>query len=1094
MALCSECGTANTDGMKFCGECGSPLGERRPAREERRVVTVLFADVVGFTSRSESLDIEDVGAFLAPFHRIATEQVERFGGVIAKFIGDGVMALFGAPVAHEDDSERAVRAALAVQQQLETLREERPQLALHVRIGITTGQVLLRFGDDGRVDGVGDAVNTAARLESAAPVDGVLVGARTRSATAGRIEYDEVAPVQAKGKSRPLAAAVARGSRRDAREAPATPFVGRSEEREQLWSRFTGVCDARRAATVVVVGPPGAGKSRLVHELRRRVEQGQHPAWWQKGRSAAFPGGAALWPLAEIVKLQSGVLDDDTAAVAIAKLDAGISALIGDRDEADWVVRALRPLLGLSDAGDAPVDHSEAAAAWRAFAHALARSRPTVLLFEDLHWADDATLELVRGLADDAELPLLVLVTARPELLDRWHDPAAAATLIDLPPMAGGEVTALAGAVLGGEVSDELRAMLVERAAGNPLFAQEDARMLMENGLLVTREGRWTIDAWDDLELPDTVQGIIGARLDRLAPDERSLIGDAAVVAAGIGPEALAYMSGTPPGVVAGRLATLERAGLLRPAVDSTAGPGKRFAFTHVLIRDCAYERMVRGQRAARHERAAEWFEHVQEDRDQLLEVVADHYLQALQYRKAGGEDCAELIARARGPIRDAGRRANALGAFPTALRLLEEAVELWPQPDADRGAVLLDYGGCQLGAGVEGEAALREAVELLTLAGEHELLADAQVSLTVLLYRRGDMAGSETALTSAYEAVRYATPSRTKTSVLGLVARAALERGEADRSLRLAREAEATAEAVEGIPFDVVAYAGRQVGLAEIALGDLDGLGRISDPIPELERKRLLSAAAAHRSDLAGTLIELGHLDAAAAAVAELLDGDQPGWARITEEDVGAIRAALAYWSGDWRAARAAADLGGVRSSAQAVVPQAWPVALIALAQGDTAEADKLSTEALEVGLGDVDIWCRITAALLRARVLVGRDDDHATRLVGEAADMWSRSAVNFGVLVPVAADVYLRLGRAAEGAREVAAIRMPSSWQDAALLALTGDPAAAALRYQQIGSLPDAAAAWAHAGRQPEAADIWRRLGATAYHASAVARIAVD
>jgi class 3 adenylate cyclase/tetratricopeptide (TPR) repeat protein len=826
MALCSECGTANTEGMKFCGECGSPLGERWPAREERRVVTVLFADVVGFTSRSESLDIEDVGAFLAPFHRIATEQVERFGGVVAKFIGDGVMALFGAPVAHEDDSERAVRAALAVQQQLETLREERPQLALHVRIGITTGQVLLRFGDDGRVDGVGDAVNTAARLESAAPVDGVLVGARTRSATAGRIEYDEVAPVQAKGKSRPLAAAVARGSRRDAREAPATPFVGRSEEREQLWSRFTGVCDARRAATVVVVGPPGAGKSRLVHELRRRVEQGQHPAWWQKGRSAAFPGGAALWPLAEIVKLQSGVLDDDTAAVAIAKLDAGISALIGDRDEADWVVRALRPLLGLSDAGDAPVDHSEAAAAWRAFAHALARSRPTVLLFEDLHWADDATLELVRGLADDAELPLLVLVTARPELLDRWHDPAAAATLIDLQPMAGGEVTALAGAVLGGEVSDELRAMLVERAAGNPLFAQEDARMLMESGLLVTREGRWTIDAWDDLELPDTVQGIIGARLDRLAPDERSLIGDAAVVAAGIGPEALAYMSGTPPGVVAGRLATLERAGLLRPAVDSTAGPGKRFAFTHVLIRDCAYERMVRGQRAARHERAAEWFEHVQEDRDQLLEVVADHYLQALQYRKAGGEDCAELIARARGPIRDAGRRANALGAFPTALRLLEQAVELWPQPDADRGAVLLDYGESQLGAGVEGEVALREAVELLTVAGEHELLADAQVSLTVLLYRRGDMAGSETALTSAYEAVRDATPSRTKTSVLGLVARAALERGEADRSLRLAREAEATAEAVEGIPFDVVAYAGRQVGLAEIALGDLDESG----------------------------------------------------------------------------------------------------------------------------------------------------------------------------------------------------------------------------------------------------------------------------
>src|SRR3954452_589041 len=313
MALCPQCGTTNADGMKFCGECGSPLGERRPVREERRGGTVLFADGVGFTRRSESLDIEDVGAFLAPFHRIAAEHVQRFGGVIAKFIGDGVMAVFGAPVAHEDDPERAVRAALEIQRQLQALREELPRLALHVRIGITTGQVLLRLGDDGSVDGVGDAVNTAARLESAAPVDGVLVGARTRRAIAGHIEYEQVAPVRAKGKSRPLAAAVARGSRWDDRDAPAAPFVGRSEERAQLWSRFTGVCDARRAGTVVVVGPPGAGKSRLVHELRRRVEQWRHPVWWRKGRSAPFPGGAALWPLAEILKLHSGVLDDDDA-------------------------------------------------------------------------------------------------------------------------------------------------------------------------------------------------------------------------------------------------------------------------------------------------------------------------------------------------------------------------------------------------------------------------------------------------------------------------------------------------------------------------------------------------------------------------------------------------------------------------------------------------------------------------------------------------------------------------------------------------------------------------------------------------------------
>ena len=348
--------------------------------------------------RSESLDIEDRGRISGAFPRIATEQVERFGGVIAKFIGDGVMALFGAPVAHEDDSERAVRAALAIQQQLETLREERPRLALHVRIGITTGQVLLRFGDDGRVDGVGDAVNTAARLEAAAPVDGVLVGARTRRATAGRIEYDEVAPVQAKGKSRPW--------RRPSPVAPGgTPAILRPA-RSWVAARSANSCGPDFTASAMHDKPPrswwldrlaparaGWCTSFACVSSRGDIRPGG-------GRGAQLPSPAAprCGRSAEILKLHSGVLDDDTAAVATAKLDTAIAALIGDRDEADWVVRALRPLLGLGDAGDAPVDGAEAAAAWRAFAHALARSRPTVLLFEDLHWADDATLDLVRGL------------------------------------------------------------------------------------------------------------------------------------------------------------------------------------------------------------------------------------------------------------------------------------------------------------------------------------------------------------------------------------------------------------------------------------------------------------------------------------------------------------------------------------------------------------------------------------------------------------------------------------------------------------------------------------------------------------------------
>ena len=503
---------------------------------------------------------------------------------------------------------------------------------------------------------------------------------------------------------------------------------------------------------------------------------------------------------------------------------------------------------------------------------------------------------------------------------------------------------------------------------------------------------------------------------------------------------------------------------------------------------------MVRADRAARHERAAEWLQGLQEDRDQLLEVVADHYLQALQYREAGGEDCTTLIAQARGPIRDAGRKADALGAFPAALRLLGQAVDMWPERDAARGAVLLAYGQCQLGAGIEGEAALREAIELLTTARGLELLADAQVTLTVLLYRRGDVAGSDAALASAYETIADAPPSPTKTTVLGLMARTALERGDAERSLRLAREAETTAAAGPDVPFHVVAYAGRQVGLAEIALGDPDAIARIRDPIPELERQRLLSAAASHRSDLAGTLIELGRLGEAATVVDELLDSGQPGWARdhrggrqcrsgrrcATGRVTGTQHAPPPTWSASARA--------------QAVVPQNWPLALIALAEGKDELADQLSADALAAARRDVDVWCRVTAATLRAYVLVGRDNVQAAELVAEAADHWSQSAPIFGVLVPVAAEVYLQLGQAAEGERAIAAIRMPSHWQEAAQLALAGKAALAADRYRQIGSLPDAASALARAGRLSDAAAIWRSLGATAHLARAATPPSID
>jgi len=456
--------------------CGAALAATAAARlEERKVVTALFADLVGFTSRSEQLDPEDVRAMLAPYWERLRAELERFGGTVEKFIGDAVVALFGAPVAHEDDPERAVRAALAIR---DWIAEESD---LHVRIGVNTGEALVSLSaqpTQGEGMASGDVVNTAARLQSAAPVDGILVGELTYRATERMIEYREHERVEAKGKAEriPVWVAVEARSRFgvDLSRPADAPLVGRQDELAILRAGLRRAADELVPQLVTLVGVPGIGKSRLLAELFTEIDHGDRLIMWRQGRSLPYGEGVSFWALGEMVKAQVGILETDSPEEATAKLARALARLLSDPAEAVWVGSHVRALVGLSG-GEVTRDRTtEAFAAWRRLFEALAEQRPLVLVFEDLHWADDGLLDFVDDLVDWLrDVPVFVIGTARPELLARrptWGGGKANATTVSLRPLSDEETARVVHALLQQSVLPaEVQSALLERAGGNPL-------------------------------------------------------------------------------------------------------------------------------------------------------------------------------------------------------------------------------------------------------------------------------------------------------------------------------------------------------------------------------------------------------------------------------------------------------------------------------------------------------------------------------------------------------------------------------------------------------------------------------------------------
>jgi len=1010
-------------------------------RRERKVVTVLFADLVGFTSRVEQLDPEDVEAILQPYHERLQRELERHGGTVEKFIGDAVMALFGAPVAHEDDPERAVRAALAI-------RQYAGEEGIELRIGITTGEALVRLSakpEQGETVATGDVVNTAARLQAAAPVNGVLADETTYRATRQAIDYREVESVDAKGKADPIPVWEAREARArfgvDVTHHARAELVGRERELSVLRDAFDRARHERIPQLVTLVAVPGMGKSRLVYELWRIVDADPELITWRQGRCLAYGDGVAFWALAEVVKAQAGILERDSEAEAAEKLRVAVADAIDDASDARWVESHLGPLVGLESETVLGGDRrGEAFAAWRRYLEALAERRPLVLVFEDLHWADEGLLDFVDELVDWLSgVALLVICSARPELLERrqgWGGGTLNASTLGLSPLSQQQTAVLISHVLERALLPaEIQQALLERAEGNPLYAEQFAQLYLERG------------SAEDLPLPETLQGIVAARLDGLSADAKALLQDAAVIGKVFWTGALRRDEREAAELMHG----LERKGFLTRQRRSSVESEGEWAFAHMLLRDVAYAQIPRGERAEKHRLVAEWIESLGRPEDHG-EMLAHHWRAALELARAAGRDAGDLAERARLALRGAGDRAFALNAYDAAEGYYEEALALWPLDDERPDLLFRRAHALHLSGDERREPALEEARDALIAVGNRETAGEASAFLARAAWHRGGRDEAFSHLASAEELVAAAPASAAKARVLATSARQRTLAGEPQEGIRLAEQALELAERFKLAELE--AHALTTIGTAKLL--------REPDAMSYLERG-LEIALAANSPEAATILINL--------AVGAFFGGDVRredelfGEAYLMAERFGDLdtlrfsrgdriwtRWALGHWD---EAGRAAEEfIAECASSPHYLEASAREIrAYLRLARGDRDGALDDYRRSLELARQIKDLQTLLPGLVQSARglALLGKIDEaqalarEAIELVGEHVE----NATIFWMFNPVARQLGLR-----QQVRDVVERAPEGPWKEVALAGADGDFSRAADLFAAYGS----------------------------------------
>jgi class 3 adenylate cyclase/tetratricopeptide (TPR) repeat protein len=1051
---CDACGASNLPAERFCGECGTRRTEGTPSSprpaaasaptsiasdvappvSERRLVSVLFADLVGFTSLSGSLDIEAVRELQSAYFDAARQVVERYGGTVEKFIGDAVMAVWGYPTAHEDDPERAVRAALDVVDAVAALGEARRVDTLAARAAVATGEAAVTLGAVGQGMVTGDLVNTAARLQGAAGPGGVVVDEATGSATHGSIGLQALGALTLKGKDEPVAAwqalRVIAGrhgvGRSDAVEAP---FVGRRTELRALKEALATTSTEGRARLVAIVGQAGIGKSRLAWELEKYVDGISETVYWHRGRSPAYGDGVAYWALGEMVRERAGIAESDDPVLSASKLDAMLETYVADAGERRWLLAHLRTLLGLEE--QAAGDRTEQFAAWRRLFEAIAERGTTALVFEDLHWADDGLIDFVDALLEwSRERPILVVALARPELLERrpgFGSGSRNALRLHLDPLTVDEMRELLE-TLAPDLPEGTVGAIVDRAEGIPLYAIELVRMLRgpEGGAIGAIDPR-------GIEIPPTLHALVAARLDALEPDDRSLVQVAAVLGQSFTMPALVAVSERPAGELEPRLRSLVRREILAVDADPRSPERGQYGFVQSVIREVALSTLSRRDRRARHLAAARYFESLGDE--ELAPVLAAHYLEA--YRAAPDDEQGRAVrAQARVALRAAADRAGRLHNYEQAVRGMGEALAL-TEDEAERAGLLVRQAELAEAGALFSEAATmaeraRAAFEAVG-DGRGALLATAIIGRIELA--RGHVDEATVALEHAVRGLDPATDPEVYARLASELARAHMLAGRYAPGLEWTERSLAAAGPIRATELIAEALNTRGVLLQES--------GRLDEGILLIRAAVDLAAASSHsraelraRYNLAGRMFS-DDPRAGAKVIHDAVEVATRTGRRDWQATCLAFAALFDEAVGDWDEALATLD----------------ELARISRASGSPSEADSDAVAiraAIEAKRGDRTAWPRA-------------DREIQTMLEGDS------NTQRLGAYVWYAGDVAIAEGRYAD-ALEVATRIHDGNWLYAATFVraraavLAGDLAEATAAYavdgyrSEVGVLRDA------------------------------------
>jgi len=949
-------------GTSFCTACGHALEvvvAKAPSLpgppEERRSVSVLAVDLVGFSGTAQALEPEELHAAQRSFFSVVATAVLNTGGVVAKRIGDAVVAVYGAPTAHENDPERAVKAALETQQALaaHALPDGMPLVA---RAGVSTGEAIVGFDPESEVPRVaGDVLTRAMSLQAAAPPGGVLVGRQTYRMTAPRVLYAPREPIRLGADTEPQQVWLAQGFAASvSRFDEVLPLVGREPELGLLVSSVRRVMQERRGQLVTLIGEPGIGKSRLTRALFDHIDSPATPTIvrWRVGQCLPYGEGVSYWALSQVVKTQASILESDSGAVARAKLDVSVDRVLPRTtgpEVVSQVKERLAALLGLPGAGSDPTDDVDPShAAWRRYLLALAEDTPTVLVIEDLHAADDGFLTFLRTLVEAASsTPLLVLCTARTELMEGRSDWLAGlrdAMTITLTPLAEPEITAVLARLLGDAVLPEaLQRRMLDRVGGNPLYAEEYVRMLADSGV-IQRTGETegfalggSIDVLADLPLPDSVQGVVDSRLDLLTAAERSVVSAAAVVGEVFWEGAVAAVADADRDEVLRCLEALERREVVRQSLSSSVGGEHEFAFRHVLVRDAAYSRIPRSLRVVQHRRCADWMEAFSRERGaDLSELRAHHRTTAYELAAVLGADLEPYAAPARAALTAAAEHALRLHAVPAAHAFARRALMLWYGHEDEPGALhatlmvaslaFLDDPHAFYTDG--GPAKVEETARKLLALGDRRGAARAEGILGQAEWYRGGVPGlAAKHLQRAVDLLAEEPADEQFATALAELGRYWMLNHQYADAIALSDRAMAVARPL-GL-LEVEANALVTAGTARYSLGDPLGIVQQEEGL-RLSRQHGLRALQRAANNLAATMQEEGRLRRSYELIEESARATR-GWglSLTTRADDSEI-ALMAWYDGDWDRLLTHTDafLAGAGEEAQQ-----WETHLIALA-----------------------------------------------------------------------------------------------------------------------------------------------------------------